>query len=273
MNLFGLAGVVCRTFDNSYSSSASQVVMVKDGQSRDVVTRLDMDLHDAVLNYVEQSSVGTGVLSEEGSSRSNNSFWEETDLLVLDPLDGSNNVALGLPGYCFMAAHVLDRRLTSSLVVLPEYDLYLIWQEGKLFASRNISLGSSAASSSTYYAYPPRLGDEDERIRAKIWQAVDQNSSGLYRTGSAGIGLFHLLRGAHKAFVGHRVRVWDVLAYFPILQGAGFEIRYRIDGNTATAVASRDSDFVNEIRKIFGDQCSFWLTEYDQQAPIVTDQQ
>jgi fructose-1,6-bisphosphatase/inositol monophosphatase family enzyme len=243
MDFMKLTAAVCREFEAARDTPMEQVIAVKDGNPRDVVTLLDMRLHEVTREFVRTSDPGARLMSEEGDLGSPASLWAASSLVIVDPLDGSNNYALSLPGYGFMAAHLRSRRIVAATVVLPESGTYLVWDGIQLVTSSPLGVASAAPSSPMYYAYPPSLDEDQIRVRAGALRLADERSTGLYRSGSACIGLYRVLTGVHSAFVGYRVRVWDVLPFLPLLAAHGIAPRYWISGLTATVIASHDEAF------------------------------
>jgi myo-inositol-1(or 4)-monophosphatase len=245
MSLHLLAARVCRTFVAFTGTEMRVVQKVKDGQSRDVVTGLDERLNDVTARFVAENLPGCVFLSEEGEQVSlDESSLQHDEFLVVDPLDGTNNFALAMPGYGFMAAHLRAGEVIGSVVVLPEHDLYFVLEAGAFRTSLPFTPPASAPSGTTYYAYPPKLSEAAAAARPAVLSCIDSRTSGVYRSGSACMGLFNLLSGRHAAFVGVEVRIWDALAYLPLLAHYGFAVRYRIAAGRLTLVASKDSDLV-----------------------------
>lgn len=269
MDFMILAAAVCREFTRTPERTSSQIISVKNDNKRDVVTALDLRLHQVVHDYVVQADPSTVLLSEEDNHFAPEGYWSAKSLVILDPLDGSNNYALSLPGFGLMATHLIDRCVASSLVVLPELDLYMVWDSDQLTTSQPVTFARCATSATIYYAYPPNVGRAMAEGHTRILNFIEDHSSGLYRSGSAGVGLFHLLRGAHLAFVGHRVRVWDVLSYLPLLSHLGFTIRYRIDGFAATLVTGHDQETVREIERTLKKSSNVTLHPYHSHRRLV----
>ena len=247
MKLLRLTATVCGLFSSKTLCACRTVQKVKDDELRDVVTTLDQILHEASANFVLANMPSCKLMSEEDASDSGGApSLKEGEWLVVDPLDGSNNYALSLPGYGFMAAHLVHGKVNGSVVVLPEHDLYLVVDDGEMVISQPFVPEQVASSASVYYAYPPKLTVEAIESRSDLIDLIDRSSSGIYRYGSSCIGLYNLIRGKHAAFIGHGIRIWDALAYFPLLERFGIFANYHIDALGLVLVASWDKSFVDE---------------------------
>ena len=216
---------------------------------------------------------GCKLISEEGAPNNwCSSLLGKGEWLVVDPLDGTNNYALSMPGFGFMAAHVVEGKVDGSVVVLPEQDIYIVVEADEVLVSQPFAPSPAAASGSIYYAYPPKLSDAAIQSRAKLINLIDEQSSGLYRYGSSCIGLYNLIRGRHMAFIGHGIRIWDALAYFPILERFGMFFKYHIGDTGLVLVASSNQDFVDETCSIISssEKINFSFFVNDQKLVIST---
>jgi fructose-1,6-bisphosphatase/inositol monophosphatase family enzyme len=148
-------------------------------------------------------------------------------------------------------------------VVLPQLSVYLEWDKSGLFTSQPISIEYPKESAPIYFAYPPDLSDESMELRSKLFHQIDKVSSGLYRSGSACIGLFNLLEGRHKAFVGLNLRAWDFLAYIPILASQGVVVHYYLQGEKGTILASRNPEVIDDLLSVFPDDGASRITRYN----------
>lgn len=251
MKLLPLSAHVCALFSSTATGELRTVQKVKDAHLRDVVTSLDQRLHETAASFVLNHMHGCKLLSEEDENICGNiSVLDQGEWLVVDPLDGSNNYALSMPGYGFMAAHVIHGRVEGSVVVLPEHSLYFIVEADELLVSQPFARSSVATSGSVYYAYPPKLGDAALQSRLQLIELIDNRSSGLYRYGSSCIGLYNLIRNRHFAFIGHGIRIWDALAFFPLLDRFGISASYHIGASGLVLIASSNQDFIEEACSI-----------------------
>ena len=251
MKLLNLVARVCKTFTTSGSQHMRTIQKVKDEQRRDVVTELDMKLHQISEQFVAERLPGCKLLSEEDAYvKAHKGEWTKGDWLVVDPLDGSNNYALSLPNYGFMATHLHDGRIQGSVVVLPEHNQYIVLQDKQILYAQPIPLNSANDNGTVYYAYPPKQDKQAREARSALLDLIDDKSAGMYRYGSACAALYQLLCGKHMAFIGHGIRIWDAIAFLPLLTSKQIKVMYAIYGNDLTMLASTRVDFLYSAAQI-----------------------
>lgn len=274
MKLLNLAGRVCCAFNERNSDQMRTVQKVKERQTRDVVTELDMRLHFVSEEFVTERIPGCRLLSEEGGhERFNMQQLLDGEWLIVDPLDGSSNHALGLPHYGYMAAYVRNAHIVGVVIVLPEHNQYIVLDGGRCLFAQPIPSSVVADNGPVYYAYPPRQDTLACHARGALQDLIDTQSAGLYRYGSACVGLYQLLRGKHMAFIGHDVRLWDAVAYLPVLALQQIEVRYRIKGLSITLLASAHGDFLDGAEQILKQQQGMTLHRYSSQEALRIDEQ
>jgi myo-inositol-1(or 4)-monophosphatase len=251
MKLLNLVARVCNAFSKSGSQHMRTVQKVKDDQCRDVVTELDMKLHQIAEQFVAERLPNCKLLSEEGACvEAHQNKWSKGEWLIVDPLDGSNNHALGLPNYGFMAAQMHDGRIKGSVIVLPEHDQYMVFESDQSIYAHPIPQKATIDNGTVYYAYPPKQDKSEREARNALFDLIDEKSAGVYRYGSACAALYQLLCGKHMAFIGHGIRLWDAIAFFPLLNTNQFKVMYAVKGNKLSLLASKKVDFLDCAAKI-----------------------
>jgi len=251
MKLLNLTARVCRTFSMSGSLQMRTVQKVKDGQIRDVVTALDIKLHDISEQFVAEQLPGCRLLSEEGGGKAfHSSELCKGDWLVVDPLDGSNNHTLGMPNYGYMAAYLRNGCIDGAVVVLPEHDQYIVLEDGQSLYAQPLPMTAATCHGTVYYAYPPKLDRSSRLARGALMDMIDVETAGIYRYGSACVGLYQLLCGKHMAFIGHGIRLWDAIAFLPILASKKIMVKYAINAGHISLVASTNVGFLERTEQI-----------------------
>lgn len=263
MSLLNLAARVCFLFNQSNFDPMRTIQKVKENQSRDVVTDLDMNLHALSEKFVEEHLPNCNFFSEEGvTSNLNYKKLLDGDCLIVDPLDGSHNHSLGLPNYGYMAAYLSNGSIVGSVIVIPEHNKYIVFENNRILFSQPLNKSEIVDTGTVYYAYPPKQDSIAFETRNSLENLIDSNSSGMSRYGSACVGLYQLLCGKHKAFIGHEIRIWDAIGFFPILQLSNIQIKYYIKGICITLIASTSIDFLSKAEKILKTNQDIVLHDY-----------
>lgn len=255
MRLLTLAARVSCAFTTSRSQKMSTVLKVKGDQARDVVTELDLKLHNVSEQFVVERLPGCRLLSEEGGYDGLElNELSKGEWLVVDPLDGSNNHALGMPNYGYMAAHLNEGRMVGAVIVLPEHDQYIVLDGGQSLYAQPLPRTAAGDHGTVYYAYPPKQDPSARSARGALLDLIDTESAGMYRYGSACVGLYQLLCGKHMAFIGHGIRLWDAIAFLPVLASKQFIVNYTIRPEGITLVASKKTAFLEGAEQILQEQ-------------------
>jgi myo-inositol-1(or 4)-monophosphatase len=252
MSLSAISGKVARALAMLEHIPQGDFEYVKNGNVRDVVTKADLTLHHIMQEFCKDEFPTSKFISEEGEFLDGvcNMIAEAKSVVLVDPLDGSNNLVCGFPDYGFMACILESGKFLESLIMLPSDNRILHWSANQGFSSSRRLEVNKFASASTYLAYAPKLEQISLQIRAEVWDVLDEMSSGLYRYGSACVGLYRTLLGSHSTFVGLQMRPWDVLAFLPILASYNFRIRYSCSKDEIVVLISRNDSLFDALEQL-----------------------
>ncbi len=179
----------------------------------EVAKRIFADLGEAFAGddfFSEEMDPGQGVLAAEAEFS-----W------VLDPVDGTNNYALGIP-FCSIALALLrDGRPVYGFV----YDASRrkMMEGGKGFplldGEREIEPGEKAG---TDFVAIHSARNWEER---DLLQPVVSNFK-VRAMGSSALHLAYVANGLFAGMVDVNVKVWDIAAAFALCEAAGVEVRF-----------------------------------------------
>jgi myo-inositol-1(or 4)-monophosphatase len=142
---------------------------------------------------------------------------------ILDPIDGTNNYALGIP-FCAISLALLDHGvpvygliwdMARGVLMKGGPGVGLIENEQPAFAS------VEAPSKQSLIAVHSPIAPEHQRLLAAI---ID--SFKLRALGSGSLHLAYVANGLINGAVDHSVRVWDIAAAYAFCLGAGAEVRF-----------------------------------------------
>lgn len=142
---------------------------------------------------------------------------------VLDPIDGTNNYATGIP-YCAISLALLEQGMPVYGVI---YDLSrrVLLHGGPGFGAwdgeqpARVKTDTPAALRTLGFHSPM-----DKRYSPHATLLVERFK--IRGLGSSTLHLAYVGAGLLDATVDHNVKVWDIAAAVPFCQGAGGEVRY-----------------------------------------------
>lgn len=89
-----------------------------DKGEKDLVTTLDIATEKYIIDKINENFPGDHIVSEEGNAKEQlqGRCW------VIDPIDGTNNFANGLPIWVIQMAFVVDGKAVCSVVYAPRFN-------------------------------------------------------------------------------------------------------------------------------------------------------
>lgn len=182
-----------------------------DGQAEAVIReRLLAGVPDSAIVGEEHGPSGSGALR-----------W------YVDPIDGTNNFASGLPFFCVSIGAALDDRLVAGVIYEPVRDELFTatpsgaWLNGEPIRATGAERDSEAlliTGFPSYDAWPlaPPGPTDHERLAGMI-----RSFRTVRRLGSAALGLAYVASGRADVAFGVSANPWDVAAGALLVMSAG----------------------------------------------------
>ena len=180
---------------------------------------LDSEAQQAIRETLIDAGLPVRVVSEEGDYE----IGEHGPVLVVDPIDGTTNLARGIPFACTsMALSATSRMSGVTLGLIKDLysgDIYRAERnKGAWRAGKHITPSKSKLVKEALISLDISKGSSGERVRQLIASAGH-----LRQMGSSALALCHLASGIVDAYVDVRgkLRITDVAAGLLILREAG----------------------------------------------------
>ncbi|MDG5816918.1 inositol monophosphatase family protein [Chitinispirillales bacterium ANBcel5] len=156
---------------------------------------------------------------------------DSDSLWLIDPLDGTNNYAHGIPVYCVSIAYAQKGDVKCAVVYDPEREeLFSAVKGGGAFlndkrigVSKRSTLQESIITAGFYY----ERGELMERTLEAIGKLFRLDVRGFRRTGSAAIDLCWVSCGRFDGYFEYMLSPWDFAAGSLIVSEAGGIIQDR----------------------------------------------
>lgn len=195
--------------------------------SYDLVTIADIEAEKKIVSVIKKYFKGHNFLAEEQK-------YEKTDseyTWIIDPLDGTNNFASGLPIFCASVALVKNNELIVGVIYDITRDELFYAQKGKgaylngkkIRVSTVSSLKQALFITGFYYDRGKEMDENLEKIRQFLIRRV----IGIRRLGSAALDLCYVAAGRASGYWEYTLSPWDFAAGMLIVKEAGGKITDR----------------------------------------------
>lgn len=194
------------------------VVSTKSSRT-DFVTNLDTQIQAFIIDEFMKLQRGYKVLAEEGSLNELNELTGK--VLIIDPIDGTNNMILEKENFCIMVAlyeegkgkygFIYDVMADELLWGGPQTGVY--YNEHKINAAVNLPLSEGL------------VGFNSAIYRRNAYRAhqIGDEALGVRMTGCAGKELMNLALGKRVAYISN-LQPWDYAAGKVILETLGMKV-------------------------------------------------
>jgi myo-inositol-1(or 4)-monophosphatase len=202
--------------------STANIVNKLNGEvSQGLVTKADVESEQAIVDVIRDSFPDHHFLAEEEHADS----VDAKHLWIIDPLDGTNNFAHGIPQFAVSVAYYRDGRPHCGAILKPATgDLYTAVAGGGAFANGkpvrvndHSQLDQTMIGVGFYY-------DRGEMMNAtleSIGELFSQNVHGIRRMGAAALDLVGVGMGQFGGFFEYTLSPWDFAAAALFITEAG----------------------------------------------------
>ncbi|MCQ9205914.1 MAG: inositol monophosphatase [Omnitrophica bacterium] len=190
----------------------------------DLVTIADTESEQIIVGAIRKYFPEHNFLAEENNYEKTNSEFT----WIIDPLDGTNNFASGLPIFCTSIALAKKDELILGVIYDATRD-ELFWAEkdkGSFLNGKPIrvtsqeSLQDSILITGFYYD----RGEYMERTLDNIRNFFTKRIRGLRRLGAAALDLCYIASGRASGFWEFRLSPWDFAAGKLLVEEAGGKV-------------------------------------------------
>lgn len=203
-------------------SKLGRSTITQKGATYNLVTDADTASERLIAEIIRQNFPESEILGEEENVAKDLSAPK---LWVIDPLDGTNNFAHGIPQFSISIAYAEFGKVLAGVVYDPtRNELFTAergkgaWLNGKpISVSGNKTLSESMIATGFYYDRGDLL---DNTIRA-VYRLFKSNIQCIRRMGSAALDLSYVACGRFDAYFEYMLSPWDFAAGTLILEEAG----------------------------------------------------
>jgi myo-inositol-1(or 4)-monophosphatase len=191
----------------------------------ELVTDMDLASERLIVARIADRFPEHQIVTEEGGGRERQSRW----VWVIDPLDGTNNYAHGVPFYAVSIALLVDATMELGVVYDPTHDECFAASAGARTTLNGQPLHVSAiddlqrAYLSTGYPYDRWSGAPTNLPQTQTMMLACQSVRCM---GSAALDLCYVAAGRSDGYWELHLSPWDAAAGALIVQQAGGQVTH-----------------------------------------------
>lgn len=187
--------------------------------NHEILTRADITADEMIQKVIKSAFPSDKILSEELSPNQK----KAPRLWLIDPLDGTNNFAHGIPIFAVCAAFAEDDDLKAGAVYLP-YQKELFWAVkggGAYLNGKKISVSKTAKLKDSMVLTCHSYALKYKKIDNKLLNPVKLAADSTRKLGTAGYELSAVAQGLVDGGYIIGTRPWDSAAGALIIREAG----------------------------------------------------
>ena len=194
---------------------------VENKQGMEFVTEADLKAESFLMERLTELLPGSSFLGEE----SWDGMFPDPPFWVVDPLDGTNNFAVGIPFYCVSIALMDSSGICLGCIHDPVHEetFLALRGEGAFLNGKPISVSGKNKLSDVILAtgFPYTRTENDLTFDLDVVKNFLGRVRGLRRCGSAALDLAYTAAGRLGGFWEENLKPWDMAAGVLLVKEAG----------------------------------------------------
>lgn len=197
----------------------------------ELVTEADIESEEFLRKTLTEILPGSSFLGEE----SWDGLFPEAPYWVVDPLDGTNNYAMGIPFFSISVALVDEEGICLGCIHDPVHsETFVALRRGGAFLNGNpiqVSSAKRLRDAVVATGFPYTRTPEDLTFDIDVLYRFMGHVRGMRRCGSAALDLAYTAAGRYGGFWEENLKPWDMAAGVLLVKEAGGVITgFREDG-------------------------------------------
>lgn len=195
----------------------------------DLVTEVDIASEKLIRKLMHEKYPKIRFHGEEEGGEN----WQNGEIWLVDPIDGTTNFANKLPHFCVSIALCHDGQPVVACIIQPiTGDIYYSWKNGGAWLNGKLMRVSSVINTDQALAVTGFPYNRRENIdeTMKYLKAMLMRTQCVRRLGSAALDLCYVARGIYSIYWEANLKPWDIAAGKLLVKEAGGKVS-KYDGS------------------------------------------
>ncbi len=212
---------------------------VNETMAHDIKLAADVECQDLIYSILLDHFPKTRCIGEEGDSNNPGDPNAEFEWIV-DPIDGTMNLAMGIPHFCvsIAAREAVSKKILLGVIYDPmRHELFTAERgSGTYLNGIRQKVSTRAKLSEAVLAVGFAKSQDSIDHCLKLYQVYGNSARKLRAMGSAALDLAYVASGRLDAYIEQGVNLWDIAAGVVLVEEAGGFVEYETNPNGSIRV-------------------------------------
>ena len=214
---------------------------VNEAFAHDIKLAADVECQDLIYQILLEHFPKTRCIGEEGDSNNPGDPNAEVEWIV-DPIDGTMNLAMGIPHFCvsIAAREAASQKILLGVIYDPlRRELFTAQRGSGAYLNGNkIKVSTRATLGEAVLAVGFAKSQESIDHCLELYQYYGNAARKLRAMGSAALDLAYVAAGRLDAYIEQGVNLWDIAAGVVLVEEAGGVVETEVKKNGSYRVCA-----------------------------------
>jgi myo-inositol-1(or 4)-monophosphatase len=214
---------------------------VNETTAHDIKLAADVECQDLIYSILLDHFPKTRCIGEEGDSHNPGDPNAEYEWIV-DPIDGTMNLAMGIPHFCvsIAAREAATKKILVGVIYDPmRRELFTAQRgTGAYLNGNRVKVSTRATLGEAVLAVGFAKSQESIDHCLALYQLYGNSARKLRAMGSAALDLAYVASGRLDAYIEQGVNLWDIAAGVVLVEEAGGIVEYEVKKNGSYRVCA-----------------------------------
>ncbi len=214
---------------------------VNSAYAHDIKLQADVDCQDIIYQILLEHFPKSRCIGEEGDSNNPGDPNAEYEWIV-DPIDGTMNLAMGIPHFCvsIAAREAATQKIILGVIYDPlRHELFTAERgSGTYLNGIRQKVSTRTKLSEAVLAVGFAKSQESIDHCLELYQHYGNAARKLRAMGSAALDLAYVATGRLDAYIEQGVNLWDIAAGIVLVEEAGGTVEYEVKKSGAYRVCA-----------------------------------
>lgn len=208
-----------------FNSTELNTQIIKKKSAKDFVTNIDLAADSLIKETIFSEFPDDVIISEESANSDKYDYLDDKDnyVWIIDPVDGTTNIACGYPFYATSLHCKYGNTLVSSWIYMPKlgqtYETYM--REPSTLNKQIIKVTSNSDLSSALFLAGFKKNTDFNSPWLSFFSVASTHGIGTRRSGSAVVDMCAIASGTNGVYYHPYLDTWDLAACTHLIRNAG----------------------------------------------------